>query len=187
VFNKRETSGGDADTHGADSAASRSGSERSTAGSPAVRGSGAMIGPSIHIDGSLQGDEDLTIQGKVKGKVELKNNSVTIGESGHVTADIYAQTISVEGRHEGKLIASERVVIRKTARIKGVVIAPRVMLEDGAQFNGSIDMDPETEALKSAFSKASAGAAPKAVAAVSGKGDKGEDNSANTKVARSLL
>ncbi len=113
---------------------------------------GAIIGPSIQIDGTLKGDEDLLIQGKVDGTVELKKNSVTIGESGEVKADIFAHTVIVEGQVEGKIVGSEQVVMRKTAKIRGTLIAPRVMLEDGARFNGTIDMDPEAEAIKSAFS-----------------------------------
>lgn len=112
----------------------------------------AVIGPSIQIDGTLKGDEDLLIQGKVDGTIELKKNSVTVGESGEVKADIYAHTIVVEGQTEGKIVGSERVVMRKTAQIRGTVIAPRVMLEDGATFNGTIDMDPEADAIQSAFS-----------------------------------
>lgn len=151
MFNKRETSSAEADRTTAD-AQVRPGSDRSFVSASSAKGGGAVIGPSIHIEGALKGDEDVLIEGKVKGTIELKKNSVTIGESGQVNADIYAHTIAVEGRLEGKLIASERVMIRKTAQIKGTIVAPRVTLEDGARFNGSIDMDPETEALKSAFS-----------------------------------
>lgn len=121
---------------------------------------GAVIGPSIQIDGTLKGDEDLLIQGKVEGTIELKKNSVTVGESGEVKADIFAHTIVVEGQVEGKIVGSERVVMRKSAQIRGTLIAPRVMLEDGARFNGTIDMDPEADAIKSAFAGQSAKPSP---------------------------
>lgn len=114
-------------------------------------GSMAVIGASINVDGKLRGDEDLVIEGKVKGTVELKKNSVTIGSQGNVQADIYAHTIYVDGSVDGNLLASEQVVIRKTARVKGSIASPRVSLEDGAQFNGTIDMDAESEALTKAF------------------------------------
>lgn len=161
MFNRRENLPAEAEPSPSDSAL-RPSPERPAANAPAARGASAVIGPSIQIDGSLKGDEDLLIQGRVKGTVELKNNSVTIGESGQVTADIYAHTIAVEGRLDGKLVASERVMIRKTAQIKGTIIAPRVTLEDGARFNGSIDMDPETEVLKKAFAAPSANAPSRA-------------------------
>lgn len=124
---------------------------------PAATGGSAVIGASIHVDGTLRGEEDLLIEGTVKGTVELRKNSVTIGPTGEVTADVVAHTIFVDGSMDGNLVAAERVVIRKSARIKGSIAAPRVSLEDGAQFNGSIDMDPETEALKKAFSNRPAG------------------------------
>lgn len=111
----------------------------------------AVIGASINVDGQLRGEEDLVIEGKVKGSVELKKNSVTIGAQGDVQADIYAHTIYVDGAMNGNLVASERVVIRKSARVKGSIVSPRVSLEDGAQFNGSIDMDAESEELAKAF------------------------------------
>ncbi len=114
-------------------------------------GASAVIGPSIQIEGQLRGAEDLTIEGQVKGTVELKNNSVTIGASGKVEADVHAHTIYVEGNMNGNLVASERVVIRKAAQIQGNITAPRISLEDGARFNGTIDMDPQTETLKKVF------------------------------------
>ncbi len=151
MFNKRESQ-----TAGMDRPSSAGGTDpetRAPAASTGVsRGGGAVIGASIQVDGALKGNEDLLIQGTVKGTVELINNSVTVGESGQVMADIHAHTIAVEGQVEGRLVAAERVLIRKTARIKGTIVAPRVTLEDGAKFNGSIEMDPETEALKAAFS-----------------------------------
>ncbi len=118
---------------------------------PATAARTAVIGPSIEIDGTLRGDEDLVIEGRVKGAVELKKHSVTIGEQGDVAADIHAHTIYVDGSMDGNLVASERVVIRQSARIKGTIASPRVSLEDGARFNGSIDMDPDSEALGKVF------------------------------------
>lgn len=127
---------------------------------PVSSGGSAVIGASIHVDGTLRGEEDLLIEGKVKGTVELRKNSVTIGPTGEVTADVVAHTIFVDGSMDGTLVASERIVIRKSARIKGSIAAPRVSLEDGAQFNGSIDMDPETDALKKAFAGKNASPKP---------------------------
>lgn len=111
----------------------------------------AVIGPSIHIEGDLRGDEDLLIEGEVKGVVLLKNNSLTIGSHGKVTADVYAHTIYVDGYMEGDLYGAERISIRKTAQVRGNIASPRVSLEDGARFKGSIEMDPEADTLKKAF------------------------------------
>jgi cytoskeletal protein CcmA (bactofilin family) len=103
----------------------------------------AMIGASIHIDGDLRGEEDLLIEGEVNGTVQLKNNSLTIGPQGKVRADVYAQSIIVDGYMEGDLYGSERVAIRKNAQVRGNVTSPRVSLEDGAKFKGAIEMDPQ--------------------------------------------
>jgi cytoskeletal protein CcmA (bactofilin family) len=103
----------------------------------------AVIGPSIHIDGDLRGEEDLLIEGEVNGTVQLRNNSLTIGAQGKVRADVYAHSIYVDGLMEGDLFGTERVHIRKSAQVRGNVTSPRVSLEDGAKFKGSIEMDPQ--------------------------------------------
>lgn len=104
----------------------------------------AVIGPSIRIEGDLQGEEDLVIEGEVHGTVNLRGNALTIGSKGQVKADVYAHSIRVEGHMEGDLFAAERAVITKTANVRGNITAPRVNLEDGARFRGSIEMDPES-------------------------------------------
>ena len=103
----------------------------------------AVIGPSIHIDGDVRGEEDLLIDGEGSGTVQLKNNSLTVGPNGKVRADVYAHSIYVDGHLEGDLYGSERVNIRKSATVRGNITSPRVSLEDGAKFKGSIEMDPQ--------------------------------------------
>jgi len=103
----------------------------------------AVIGPSIHIDGDVRGEEDLLIEGEVSGTVNLKNNSLTIGPQGKVRADVYAHSIYVDGYLEGDAFGSERVNVRKSATVKGNITSPRVSLEDGAKFKGAIEMDPQ--------------------------------------------
>jgi cytoskeletal protein CcmA (bactofilin family) len=110
---------------------------------PAGPRDAAVIGPSITIDGDLRGDEDLLIEGEVSGTVQLKNNSLTIGSKGKVRADVYAHSVHVEGSMEGDVYGAERVRIRKSAQIRGNITSPRVSLEDGARFKGSIEMDPQ--------------------------------------------
>ncbi|HJS58886.1 MAG TPA: polymer-forming cytoskeletal protein [Vicinamibacteria bacterium] len=104
-------------------------------------GSGAAIGPSITIVGELTGEEDLTILGKVEGTIQLPKHCVTIGRTAKVTADIRAKAVSVEGEVRGNLQASEQILIRKTATMLGNLAAPRVGLEDGCRFKGSVDME----------------------------------------------
>jgi len=103
-------------------------------------GDRATIGRSITIKGEVKGDEDLLIQGRVEGSVTLKQHSVTVGPEGEVKADISARVISVEGMVEGNLTAQEQILLRGSARLQGNIAAPRVVLEDGARFRGSVDM-----------------------------------------------
>lgn len=101
----------------------------------------ATIGPSIFIKGDLSGEEDLVIQGNVEGTINLKQNNLTIGQDGKVNANIHAHTIIVEGSLKGDVYGEEKVIIKKTGNVHGNVSAPRVSLEDGAKFKGSMDMD----------------------------------------------
>ncbi len=104
--------------------------------------SAAVIGESIRIKGTISGSENLVIEGTVEGSVELSDHDLTIGESGHVTADLKAKTVKVEGEVTGDISGAEKVIVSKAGRVRGNIIAPRVTLEDGAKFKGSIDMDP---------------------------------------------
>lgn len=111
---------------------------------PASRGrTPANIGASILFKGELSGDEDFVIQGRVEGKISLDNNNLTVGEEGRIRADIVARVIVVEGELVGDMYGTEKVVIRATGRVKGNIVSPRVTLEDGAKFKGSIEMDPQ--------------------------------------------
>jgi cytoskeletal protein CcmA (bactofilin family) len=103
----------------------------------------AVIGPTITIKGDLTGEEDLLIEGRVEGKVELRHHSVTVGKNGHIKADIYAKTITVEGTVEGNLYGEEQMIVRQSGTVRGNIVSPRVALEDGSNFKGSIDMSPK--------------------------------------------
>jgi cytoskeletal protein CcmA (bactofilin family) len=100
----------------------------------------ALIGPSIEIKGSLSGDEDLFVEGRVEGKIELAQHSVTIGTNGRIKADIQGRIIIVMGEVEGNLDGSEQIILRQSSKVRGDLVAPRVSLEDGSDFKGSIDM-----------------------------------------------
>jgi len=102
----------------------------------------AVIGSSIQINGDLRGDEDLRIEGDVSGTVKLKNSALTIGKEGRVKADVYARSIAVDGETKGDLYATERITVHVNARVQGNIIAPKVSIEEGAHFKGSIEMDP---------------------------------------------
>ena len=101
----------------------------------------ATIGPSIIIKGDLSGGEDLVIEGRVEGKVDLKQHNVTVGRSGRVKADIYGKVVIIEGEVDGNVFAQEQAILRQAGAIRGNITAPRVILEDGSRFKGSIDME----------------------------------------------
>jgi cytoskeletal protein CcmA (bactofilin family) len=111
----------------------------------ASHGSGevAVIGRSIQINGDVRGDEDLRIEGDISGTVQLKNSNLTIGKEGKVRADVYAKSITVHGTTEGDLYATERVNVHIDAHVRGNITAPKVSIEEGAKFKGSIEMDQE--------------------------------------------
>jgi cytoskeletal protein CcmA (bactofilin family) len=112
---------------------------------PRRSGERATIGPSIIIKGDLSGDEDLVIEGRVEGKVDLKQHNVTVGRSGRVKADIVAKVVTVEGEVDGNVFAQEQAILRQSGAIRGNIAAPRVILEDGSRFKGSIDMESSRE------------------------------------------
>lgn len=103
-------------------------------------GSSAMIGSKVKINGDVVSGEDLLVEGEVSGTITLTDNELVIGTSGHVEANVSAKTIRIEGEVKGDIDASERVVICASGNVQGNVSAPRVMLEDGGRFKGSIDM-----------------------------------------------
>ena len=109
----------------------------------ATPGSGerAVLSPSIVLRGEVTGDEDLLVEGRIEGKIHLKQNSVTVGAKGRVAAEIHARAIHIEGEVDGNLTAEEQVVLRKSSRVRGDIVAPRVTIEDGARFRGAIDME----------------------------------------------
>ncbi len=103
-------------------------------------GERATIGRSITIRGDVTGDEDLVIQGRIEGTVDLKLHSVTVGPEGRVKANITGRSVIVEGEVIGDLRGQEHVALRSTARVEGNIVAPKVALDEGAVFRGSIDM-----------------------------------------------
>ncbi len=115
----------------------------STTNTSVSRRNVAVIGPQIHINGDIGGDEDLLIEGRVDGKIHLDAHQVDVGEGGRVNADIKAKVIKIAGVVHGDLTGMEKVVISRSGNVKGNIVTPRMVLEDGAIFKGGIDMDPD--------------------------------------------
>ncbi len=99
---------------------------------PPRRADRATIGASIFIKGDLSGEEDLVIEGRVEGKVDLKQNNVTVGKNGKVKADVSGRVVIIEGEVSGNVYAREQAILRQSGAINGNIQAPRVVLEDGS-------------------------------------------------------
>ena len=111
----------------------------------AVRAS--VLGPTLRFRGELSAQEDLIIQGSVEGSI-THTQSLTVGTDGSMKGDIRARVIVIDGKVEGDLYATESVNIRATAKVKGNVFAPRVAIQDGAFFQGKVDMQPSGAAVQ---------------------------------------
>ena len=98
------------------------------------------IGKSVVIKGELSGSEDLTIEGHVEGKIELKDHLLTIGPNGRIKAAVFAKAVIVLGEVNGNVTASEKVDIRDGGSVDGDIVSPRVAIAEGAHFRGSVDM-----------------------------------------------
>ena len=98
------------------------------------------IGKSVVIKGELNGSEDLTIEGHVEGKIELKDHVLTIGPNGKIKAQVFAKSVIVLGEVNGNVSATEKVDIRDGGSVDGDIISPRVAIAEGAHFRGSVDM-----------------------------------------------
>jgi cytoskeletal protein CcmA (bactofilin family) len=98
------------------------------------------IGKSVVIKGELNGSEDLTIEGQVEGKIELRQNVLTIGPNGKIKAQLFAKSVIILGEVVGNVTATEKVDIRDNGSVDGDIAAPRVAIAEGAHFRGSIDM-----------------------------------------------
>ena len=98
------------------------------------------IGKSVVIKGELSGSEDLTIEGHVEGRIDLKDNVLTIGPNGKIKAEVFAKAVVVLGEVTGNVTASEKVDIRDNGSVDGDIASPRVAIAEGAHFRGAVDM-----------------------------------------------
>jgi cytoskeletal protein CcmA (bactofilin family) len=131
-----------------------------------LQGENVNIGKSVVIKGELSGSEDLTIEGNVEGRIELKENILTIGPNGKIRAEVFAKSVIVLGEVTGNVTASEKVDIRDNGSVDGDITSPRVAIAEGAHFRGSVDMQragaakPANAAAKPAAPAPAAAAAP---------------------------
>jgi cytoskeletal protein CcmA (bactofilin family) len=106
----------------------------------------ARLGGSLHVKGEITGNEDLHIDGSVEGLVQLEDRKLTVGASARLTADVIAREVVVYGNVKGNLRARDRIEIKKDGSVVGDLTTARIMIEDGAYFKGSIEIDKAGEA-----------------------------------------
>ncbi len=121
----------------------------------------ARLGSSLHVKGEISGNEDLLIDGTVEGLIQLDERKLTVGATAKLTADIIAREVVVYGTVKGNLRAKDRIEIKKDGSVNGDLTTARIMIEDGAYFKGSIEIDKtaEKETAHSAFAKPASAAA----------------------------
>ena len=105
----------------------------------------ARLGSSLHVKGEISGNEDLLIDGSVEGLIQLDERKLTVGATAKVTADIIAREVVVYGTVKGNLRAKDRIEIKKDGSVNGDLTTARIMIEDGAYFKGSIEIDKSAE------------------------------------------
>jgi cytoskeletal protein CcmA (bactofilin family) len=122
----------------------------------------AHIGTSVVIKGELSGSEDLYVDGQVEGTIELHGNSLIIGPNGQVRADVNAKGVIIQGKMQGKIHATERTELKKSAIAVGDITTQRIAIEEGAYFKGKVDIQKDSakpDAAKSEVRSASVAAA----------------------------
>jgi cytoskeletal protein CcmA (bactofilin family) len=126
----------------------------------------AWLGSSLHVKGDITGTEDLLIDGSVEGLIQLDERKLTVGATAKLTADINARDVVVYGYLNGNVLAKGRIEIKKDGSVIGNLTTAQIMIEDGADFKGSIEIDRSAakEADKNVSSRAAAaGAGPKSI------------------------
>jgi cytoskeletal protein CcmA (bactofilin family) len=110
---------------------------------PRTTGQPARIGSTLNCEGKLNGEEDLVVDGRFRGEIQVPAHMVTIGTDGKVEGEVLANAIVVEGEVRGNLVATEQVLVRASGKVHGDIRAPRVALDQGCRFKGAIDMEPQ--------------------------------------------
>ncbi len=108
------------------------------------RGGSAALGKNVTVKGQIFAREDLTIDGEVEGTVECQEHRLTIGPNARVQAGLKAREIIIQGSIQGNVDATDKIDIKKEAKLVGDIKTSRIVIEDGAYFKGSIDISKAT-------------------------------------------
>ncbi len=108
----------------------------------------SVIGETLHFKGDLSAGEDMIIEGKVEGQINQGKCCLTVKPKGQLIAKVNATKIFIEGNVEGDLAATVSVTIRESGVVTSNIVAPRVAIDEGATFNGNIEMRSPSEAKR---------------------------------------
>jgi len=122
---------------------------------PETRGSAATIGKAVKVVGQIFSREDLYVDGDVEGTIEALEHKLTVGPNGTVQAAVKAREVVALGSIKGNVEATDKIEIRKDAKLTGDIRTARIIIEDGAYFKGSIDIVKPEPAKASAKAQSS--------------------------------
>lgn len=108
----------------------------------------AWIGASVVIKGNVSSSEDMTIAGRVEGDVSVPDHAVVIARSAQIRGNIVARAVVMEGEVRGTITASARVEVAESGKIDGDIVAPRVVVQEGATLNGALNAGAPVPALR---------------------------------------
>lgn len=103
------------------------------------------IGASLTIKGEVTSQEDVTVHGKLHGKITMTGGALLVAPQASVEAEASVNRVKIEGAFSGDVSAAERVELSNTAMVSGTIVAPSVVIQDGAVFNGMIDINRKGE------------------------------------------
>ncbi|REC94059.1 bactofilin family protein [Kushneria indalinina] len=114
----------------------------------------ALIGSETRVTGDMTGEEDLHIEGHIVGSVTFRRHAVSVSSDGSVEGDVVAQSLTIGGTIRGRLIASHSVRVLAGAHVSGEIHSPGLVIEEGAEFQGTVDMNPDSTLLEQSFDTA---------------------------------
>jgi len=110
---------------------------------PAI-GPASIIAEGMFFKGNLLGDKNLIVEGRIEGRIDLRSAEVTVRKSGIVKSNIVADVVIIDGKVYGDVTGMKQVIVGKNGAVTGNIASPRVTLEDGCTFKGTVDMDAKT-------------------------------------------
>jgi cytoskeletal protein CcmA (bactofilin family) len=111
------------------------------------RHGGNVVGAGLLIKGQISGNEDLLVDGRVEGSVQLGDRMLTVGSTGKLAADVVAREVVVYGAVKGNVAAGDRIEIKKNGSVVGDLTTARIVIEDGANIKGSIEIVKAVDAV----------------------------------------